>query len=337
MSAARKKGKWIGGYPVLGYDVDHASKKLIINEDEAVQVRSIFQLYLESGSLLPVVKTLNDRNWRTKSWTNKKGKQRGGKPYGKTILHRLLTNPIYTGKVCYKDEMYEGEHDRIVDDEIWQETQKMLRRNSRGGGEESRNKHGAILRGLIHCEPCGCTMTHSLVRKQGKKYRYYVCQTAQKQGWGACPTKSINAHEIENAVVNQIRGIGQDEEVLQRVVAKVKENVERKRADLQSEGRATRNKLNGLYLNIKDLIGELGKDDTYQSAATDRLADLHSQVHTAGTTRQGNQKGNRCDRRRPCGKGGIEASAEFIHADLGFVVLYRASEDLTVTHRTSQC
>ena len=45
MSAARKKGKWIGGCPVLGYDVAPGGRRLIVNEPEAAQVREIFQLY----------------------------------------------------------------------------------------------------------------------------------------------------------------------------------------------------------------------------------------------------------------------------------------------------
>ena len=45
MSAARRKGKWVGGYPVLGYDVDPAGGRLIVNQEEAEQVRAIFALF----------------------------------------------------------------------------------------------------------------------------------------------------------------------------------------------------------------------------------------------------------------------------------------------------
>ena len=44
MSAARRKGKWIGGTPVLGYDVDPDGGRLVVNEKEAVIVRQIFDL-----------------------------------------------------------------------------------------------------------------------------------------------------------------------------------------------------------------------------------------------------------------------------------------------------
>src|SRR5881392_2617866 len=52
LSAARRKGKWVGGTPVLGYDVDPAGGRLIVNELEAQRVREIFRLFKTHRSLL---------------------------------------------------------------------------------------------------------------------------------------------------------------------------------------------------------------------------------------------------------------------------------------------
>src|SRR5580700_37908 len=78
IAATRRKGKWAGGMPLLGYDVDPDSKKLKINEAEAEQVRAIFGLYLEHESLLPVVQELDRRGWTNKRWQTRKGGERGG-------------------------------------------------------------------------------------------------------------------------------------------------------------------------------------------------------------------------------------------------------------------
>ena len=58
IAAARRKGKWSGGHPLLGYDVDPHTRKLLVNEAEAVRVREIFQLYLEHQALMPVLAEL---------------------------------------------------------------------------------------------------------------------------------------------------------------------------------------------------------------------------------------------------------------------------------------
>ena len=77
IAAARRKGKWAGGMPLLGYDV--VDTKLVVNEAEATQVRAIFALYLKHQALLPVVQELERRGWRTKAWTTRKGRARGAR------------------------------------------------------------------------------------------------------------------------------------------------------------------------------------------------------------------------------------------------------------------
>ena len=72
MSAARRKGKWTGGHPMLGYDIDPRGGRLVVNADEAHQVRTIFELYLDYKALLPVVREIDRRGWRTKQWVTKK-------------------------------------------------------------------------------------------------------------------------------------------------------------------------------------------------------------------------------------------------------------------------
>ena len=92
MGAARRKGKWVGGMPAIGYDVATAGRKLVINPTEAEQVRAMFDLYLQEESLLRVVETIHSRGWRTKSWTTKKGERHEGNPWGKGSVRNVLTN-----------------------------------------------------------------------------------------------------------------------------------------------------------------------------------------------------------------------------------------------------
>ena len=75
IAATRRKGKWSGGWPQLGYDVDPRSTRLVVNEDEAARVRAIFALYLQHESLLPVVQELERRGWTNKRWKTRGGKE----------------------------------------------------------------------------------------------------------------------------------------------------------------------------------------------------------------------------------------------------------------------
>jgi site-specific DNA recombinase len=92
MAAARKKGKWMGGVPVLGYDVAVGGGSLVINSEEAERVRAIFALYLEYRSVDQVLTTVQARGWRNKRRTAESNGSAVGAPFTKAGLERLLNN-----------------------------------------------------------------------------------------------------------------------------------------------------------------------------------------------------------------------------------------------------
>jgi len=207
IAAARRKGKWVGGQPILGYSVDHS--KLVVQEEEAERVRTIFALYLEHRGLLRVVQELERRGWLNKSWQTRKGHWRGGKPFTKTSLHHLLTNVLYAGKIRYKNEVHLGEHSAIVDKEVWEQVQEVLRGKDPARGSPVRNRSLALLKGLLRCRSCGCAMTPTQSCKNGsKRYRYYVCINALKRG--VCQARSVPAGAIEPFVIEQLEGLANE-------------------------------------------------------------------------------------------------------------------------------
>ena len=205
MSAARRKGKWVGGCPVLGYDVVPGGGRLVINPEEAERVRAIFAHFEQQGSIPATLAEIKRQGWRLKSWTRGSGEFREGGTFGERSLRRLLNNVIYKGAVRHKGQLYPGEHEPIVDDSVWERAQRRVKEMvpiARGG---LRNKHGALLNGLLYCTSCQARMVYSYATKQGRKYPYYVCLTAQRKGWAACPSKSLPATAIEASVIGQIR------------------------------------------------------------------------------------------------------------------------------------
>jgi len=223
MRAARRKGQWIGGYPVLGYDVAPKGGKLLVNPVEAERVDGILRVYLEHGSLIPALEELERRNWRMKVWTTRKGVQRGGTRFSKTTLYALLTNVVYIGKVKFEGKLFDGEHERIVDDELFQQVQERLHRNANKSERKVRNNNGALLKGLVQCGSCGGVMIHTYVQKRKARYLYYVCATAHQRGWNKCATRSVSAPELEGSVINSLRNFARDPGVLSEVLQRIAE------------------------------------------------------------------------------------------------------------------
>lgn len=278
MCAARKKGKWIGGHPVLGYDIDTQGRRLVVNPAEAHQVRTIFDQYLEQGAMLPVLQDLDLRAWRTKQWTTEAGQTRGGKPFTKSLLYGVLTNAIYTGQVNHKGTLFPGEHEAIIERATWERVQDMLDRNGRTNGGGSKNKYGALLRGLLFCVPCGVAMVHTYSIKGNKRYRYYVCYKAQQRGWKNCKTKSVSAQAVENAVLEAIRQMGTDPRLAAEVVREAREQLARRREEHEKDVAVAETALRRLNAEVTALAGDAVLNAT---ARVDRLLDLQGQIQAA--------------------------------------------------------
>ncbi len=240
IAAARRRGKWAGGRPILGYDLvpGPGGSKLHVNADEAERVRAIFEMYLASGGgIMGVVAECARRGWTTKSWVSKGGKPQGGGTLDKGAIYGLLKNVLYTGRTRYKDETFPGEHDAIVPAETFERVQKLLTRNGRTGGSQLPGRHHALLRGLVRCTACGCAMSHNFTTKAGagptaRRYRYYVCAKAQKQGRDTCPAPSLPAGDLERFVVDAIKGAVSGDAAVDAVVRRAAELLAARRPDL---------------------------------------------------------------------------------------------------------
>jgi site-specific DNA recombinase len=281
IAATRRKGKWTGGWPILGYDVDPQRFKLIVNSPEADRVRAIFQMYLKHESLMPVMLELEQLGWINKRWQTRKGGEFGGKPFTRNSLYKLLTNVAYAGKVKYKDEVHEGEHEGIVDPNTWQRAQAILARNGRTGGTPVRNKFGAFLKGLLRCVSCQCAMTPSHSTRQGaKRYRYYVCSSAQKKGWHTCPSKSVPAIQIEELVVGQIRAMGADPRLLEKVLEQVARQDETRAGQIEKEKRGMERELQRWHTELHQLTAQI-KPGADNASLLARLADLNERINAS--------------------------------------------------------
>src|SRR6188768_1580591 len=113
VAASKRKGLWVGGMVPLGYELKDG--KLLIVKQEAEQVRTIFQQYLELGSVNRLAVELHERNVVSKVRVLSNGRTRGGIPFTRGPLAHLLRNRFYIGEVAFKGEVLAGEQPAIFD------------------------------------------------------------------------------------------------------------------------------------------------------------------------------------------------------------------------------
>lgn len=201
VAASRKRGKWMGGWTPLGYEV--RDRKLFIHKQDAERVRAMFQRFvqLKSATLLArELVTAGERN-------------RYGHLLDKGVLYKMLNNRVYIGEAVHKGTSYPGEHEPIIDQKLWGQVHAILKVSPRKRAGKARAQTPALLKGLLFA-PDGAAMSPTHTRKSGRLYRYYISQTAMKHGGSDCPVKLVPAAEIERIVVDQVRLLLQSPEII---------------------------------------------------------------------------------------------------------------------------
>jgi hypothetical protein len=128
LAASKKKGLWMGGTVPIGYKPD--GRTLVIIEDDAKIVRSLFERYLMLGSVRELKIRLDEEGALTPKRRHGTGRAVGGVSFSRGQLYTILNNPIYAGRIRHKAETYPGQHLAIIDEGLWNDVQAKLDANA---------------------------------------------------------------------------------------------------------------------------------------------------------------------------------------------------------------
>ena len=202
IALSKQRGMWMGGNVPLGFDA--IDRKLVVNLTEAATISHIFEQFLALGSTTLLSKALREQGYRTKPRRDASGHMNNGNVLTKTALYKILSNRIYLGEVRHKEKWYPGQHEAIIDIELWERVHAILATNKVQRGANVRRQTPAPLKGLLF-GPDGLAMTPTHTKKGNKKYRYYVTHTANKHSHDQCMMRMVPAGEIEGIVFDQLK------------------------------------------------------------------------------------------------------------------------------------
>ena len=177
-----ERGLWNGGH-VLGY----RSKKddpghLEIVGEEAEIVRLIFNSYEECGAAGAVTRLLSEKGIRFPRYITRDGTERGGKPFQKQKVTRILRNPIYIGRIRWGEAEHDGIHPPIISNEQFERIQNQLGQNQKRRMNLRKPKGRCyLLSGLLRCS-CGAHMSGYSARGRSRKHHYYRCSIQSHEG-----------------------------------------------------------------------------------------------------------------------------------------------------------
>jgi site-specific DNA recombinase len=205
IAASKRKGMWMGGTLPVGYDL--CDRKLMVNVQEAAQVKKIFELYLELGCVSKLKERLSREGFKSKIRTSSAGQKSGGKGYARGALYCLLQNPIYIGKIRHRDAVYEGEHEAIISQQLWERVQERLKTNGVTRRAAGNAKSPSLLVGLLY-DAQGNRFTPFHTDRRGRRYRYYVSQAAvQNKSDDASAATRLPARDIEEIICSRLQAV----------------------------------------------------------------------------------------------------------------------------------
>lgn len=229
-----KSGKWVGtSRPPIGYDYNIETQQLIINPYEAEQVKMVFDMFLAGTGLQKIADTMHSAGHRHKygdwSWW-------GG-------ITTMLKNPVYTGKVTFADNEFDGNHELIIDAETFAKVQEKL--SSRTDGALYKRK--SPFSHLLECGNCGASMFW-LHRQSANREPKYWCHSRYKKTTYlikdlTCKMRIWNALEVNKIVLDEIGLLASKKEIEKRLKQDTKpkgpnsqvKELEKKAADLDKQ------------------------------------------------------------------------------------------------------
>lgn len=204
IAASKKKGMWMGGNVPLGYRVEN--RKLLINESEAETIRFIFRRYLELKSIRKLADEINRSDKVIRRGSPRNGTHYITEAFRSGNLRHLLANPVYVGKVRHRDKIYEGEHEEIIDTDVFERVQLQLKEHAPKRRHPTNTPDVHLLTGVLYDET-GDRLTPTHAKKKGVRYRYYVSKRIVEKGRDPAHPYAgwrIRAGHIDSIVENQL-------------------------------------------------------------------------------------------------------------------------------------
>ena len=203
-AASKKKGMWMGGVVPIGYKCEN--RKLLPDDKYLKTAKTIFEKYLEFKTVLKVKQYLDGNNFKSKA----------GKKFSKGNLYQILQNKVYIGLVHHKGDYYEGEHQGIIGNEVFEQVQHLIEKNRNNNKNCGNAKSQSLLASKLFDDK-GNRMTPSQSNSGEKRYRYYISQALiQGEKDSAGSVDKIPSGEIENLVIDEITDFLQDSKNIQK-------------------------------------------------------------------------------------------------------------------------
>ncbi len=229
MQANFERGKWGGGFIPYGFDYHIEKKELTVNKKEAKAIKLMFESIAAGMTLSKTAKRLAEEGHLTKSRvvTRKNGKQVniGGKKFREDSIHRMIKNPFYYGYMIHNGQLGKHRYEKLISKTLYEKANAVMKKSPPDKKikiNPETDKHHHLLKGLLVCKDCGCSMTPTPSGKKdkdGNPYLYYVCtEVGHYKKASSCNVRRLPARLLENTIIEYLKQLSQQPKVIHEVI-----------------------------------------------------------------------------------------------------------------------
>jgi site-specific DNA recombinase len=217
-----KEGRWFGGRPPFGYRFSNEERVLVPDPVKAPIVRRVFDLYARKRLGTRTIAQLLDDE----------GAPAPSAGWGHPGVHWIINNPTYVGKIRWRDKVFDGIHEPLVDEFTFAKAQAILAER----GEHAKRRGNAsdfLLSGLLRCGKCGKAYIGMSANGNGGRYHYYACTGRQKYGPKACTGERLPRDKVDEAVLHQLVSIYRDTNIVADAITHANAETEKRRPEFE--------------------------------------------------------------------------------------------------------
>jgi site-specific DNA recombinase len=274
----------VGGFPghaPLGYrnirePLPHGGevRTIVIDQERAEIIRWGFETYATGMyAISDMVTLLGARGLRSRG-----NRRYGPRRLGHSAVNALLNNPFYAGKFLYKGKLYEGRHEPLISEELFEKVQTVLKAHKLSGERDRKHKH--YLKGTIRCNNCDHRLIYSRTTGNGGAYEYFICPHNQRR---RCSQRAQRAEAVEAAIEQHYTTIKLTDDQRERVVGRIERYLAKQAATSEQEIRRCQNLLTELKEQERKLMQKHYKDELSEEFFSEESARIKKERADAQT------------------------------------------------------
>jgi site-specific DNA recombinase len=169
-----------------------------VDEDRAGLVQQAFDLFATGEhTITTITDLLEDMGLRTRATP-----KRPSKRLSRSMVHRMLSDDYYIGVVTLNGVKRRGRHQALIDPEVFEQVQQVLRAHKASGDRSHKHRHYLV--GSLHCKVCECRLGYGRHRGNGGIYEYFSCLSRMSRQ-GRCVAPYFRVETVERRVEQKYR------------------------------------------------------------------------------------------------------------------------------------